>query len=78
MHFFSPFQVMSASVANALQLYGGADATETARFVRMVDRFFDIMNVRSLAEAHRVRKPDLLPFTSPQDVRFEVPSRSIF
>ena len=46
--------------------------TETIRFIRKFDTFFDIMNVRSLDESILKRKPDLRPFRSISDNRFKV------
>ena len=34
-------QVLSESVSKALQLTGGDEAVETARFVSMMDKLFD-------------------------------------
>ena len=38
-------QVLSESVSKALKLTGGKEASETAKFVDMMDKFFDTMNV---------------------------------
>lgn len=65
-------QVLSASVAHAMELMGAPDMIETIRFVRMFDRFFDCLNVSSLSEGRRARKPDLNPYRSPNDIRFTV------
>ena len=35
---------------------------ETERFVRTFDKFFDLMNVRSLDEGIHKRKPNLRPY----------------
>ncbi|KAK6174161.1 hypothetical protein SNE40_017489 [Patella caerulea] len=64
-------QVMSMSVSKIMQEYGGDEASETAKFVSMIDRFFACMNVRSLSESLRKRKPDLMPYTSLEDPRFK-------
>ena len=55
-----------------MQAYGGEDCQETARFIGLMDRFFDCLNSRSLEEAERKRKPDLAPYRSEMDERFEV------
>ena len=65
-------QVLSNSVADALAHYGEADTHETERFVRFMDRFFDMLNTRSLEEGGNKRKPDLNPYRSPDDPRFKV------
>lgn len=62
-------QVLSKSVADAFSLDGDS---ETERFVRMMDKFFDCMNVRNFQEATRKRKPDLRPYRSPDDSRLSV------
>ncbi len=49
-----------------------ADTSETEKFCLMFDRFFDMMNTRSVQEARRERMPDLLPYYSPSDKRLKV------
>ena len=46
--------------------------SETMRFVRMFDRWFDCMNVSSLSEGKRELKKDLYPYRTPKDTRFDV------
>ena len=46
--------------------------TETARFCRMFDKFFDCLNTRRAGEGKEKRKPDLEPYWSDKDVRFTV------
>lgn len=65
-------QVLSESVALALHLTGGESAHETAKFIRMVDRFFDCLNVTSYDEGKRKRKIFLQPYRSENDFRFKV------
>ena len=36
-------------------LYGGDDATETAKFVDLFDKFFDSLNVKNDAKHKRIR-----------------------
>ena len=38
-------QVLNESVSKALVLTGGQEAQETAKFVALMDKFFDILNV---------------------------------
>ncbi|KAI8771576.1 Transposable element P transposase [Biomphalaria glabrata] len=64
-------QVLSKTVGSVMQAYGSKDSQETAKFILLMDRFFDCMNTRSLSEAHSVNKPDLLPYTNCDDPRFE-------
>jgi len=49
-------------VAEALAYENNPDTKETERFVRTFDKFFDLMNVRSLKEGVHKRKPNLLPY----------------
>ncbi len=66
---FISLQVLSASVANALEYHGDSDSTETAKFVCLFDRFFDCFNARSIDECIKKRKPDLGPYRDPSDSR---------
>ena len=66
--------VLSNSVAEALALDGDPSTTETQRFVRMFNRFFDLLNVRSLSESIRHRRSDTWPYRDPNDERLKVHS----
>ena len=55
-------QVLSASVAAVLKSFGPPETTATAKLCRMVDSFFDCLNVQSITEHERKRKPFLAPF----------------
>ena len=62
MHNTHPFyilhvQVLSETVATSLEQFVGEQAQETARFVLMLDRFFDGLNVWSLSEFFKHLKP---------------------
>ena len=59
-------------MAAALEYYGDGAATETVRFLRTFDCFFDCLNTRHSKEGLRKRKPDLFPYVYPTDVRFKV------
>ena len=59
-------------MANALDYYGDPDTTETRKFVRNFDRFFDCLNVRCTQEGIQKRKPDLRPYRDPSDSRLTV------
>ena len=48
-------QVLSRSVAVALEESGEEDVSGTAQFCRMMNDFFDCTNVRSLTEHTRKR-----------------------
>lgn len=63
---------MSSTVAEALDREGDPQTSETRRFVRMFNKFFDLLNVRSLMEATRTRNPDKEPYKSPADSRLKV------
>ena len=54
--------MLSESVAKALPLVVGQRASETARFVLMFDRFFDMLNVSNFTNGTRSRKPFLHPY----------------
>lgn len=55
---------------HALQM--DLDTTETERFVRKFDRFFDMLNTRCLEEGTKKIKPDLDPYRSSADERLKV------
>ena len=63
-------QVMSETVANVMTSYGPDSASETIKFILMIDKFFDCCNSRSLTEADHKRKPFLAPYASINDQRF--------
>lgn len=63
-------QVLSESVFQALQTYGPPDAIGTATYCRMLDKFFDCMNVRNSVECVRKQKPFLKPYENLDDERF--------
>ena len=64
--------MLSESVANAFTYFGDPTTKETQRFVLYFDRFFDCLNVRSTNEWIRKRKPNLKPYSFPNDSRLEV------
>ena len=65
-------KVLSHTVGSILTAYGGPEVQETARFVLLMDRLFDCLNVRALEEGNHKLKPDLMPYTSVTDPRFQV------
>ena len=65
-------QVLSESVSKALRLTGGEEVYETARFVSMVDRFFDSLNVNTFTYGKFKRKAFQDPYRSEQDFRLKV------
>ena len=62
-------QVVSTTVAEALAYEKKPYTAETERFVRVFDKFFDLMNVRSLREGIHKRKPNLHPYRNDQQSR---------
>jgi len=59
-------------VANALEHTGGDKVKETVKFVRMIDKFFDCLNVNSFTHGKRKRKPFQDPYRSKDDFRIKV------
>ena len=64
-------QVLSNTMSTVLNLHGPPDASETAKFCKMLDAFFDCLNVRSYEEHVRKRKPFLRPYENQNDDRFD-------
>lgn len=64
-------------MATAFAYFGDPDTFETERFIRIFDKFFDCMNVRSFTECFEKRKPDRRPYRSVDDPRFDVSSYKI-
>ena len=59
-------------MGKALQLTGGPDVQETAKFVLLFDRFFDALNVGNFQSGIFHRKPFQLPYDSASDERLAV------
>ena len=53
---------MSVTVSKALKVTGGVEAAATAKFIEMVDKLFDCLNVSSLSKGKLKRKPFLQPY----------------
>ena len=64
-------QVLSGTVANALEFTYGDQMAPTVNFIRMMDRWFDMMNSRNLSEAHQKRNPDIAAFSREDDPRLD-------
>ncbi|CAC5356777.1 THAP9 [Mytilus coruscus] len=62
-------QILSGSVANALEHLYDDSVSETVLFIRNFNKFFDCLNVRNLLEGCNKRNPDLEPFTGVDDPR---------
>ena len=71
-------QVLSNSVAEAMKLDDDPATKETQRFVHMFNRFFDMLNVRSVRESVLHRKPDVQPYRNPDDERLKVTSTATY
>ena len=50
--------------------YGGLEKEETDKFILLMNRFIDCLNVRALQEGDHKRNPDLMPYRSVTDSRF--------
>ena len=59
-------------MSQALQCTGGEEAAETSRFVGLVDKFFDSVNVNSLSQGKLKRKVFQNPYRSSEDFRMKV------
>ena len=64
-------QVLSNSVAIALEESGKEDVQGTAQFCRMMNSFFDCTNVRSRMEHIHKKNEFIKPYTSVDDERFD-------
>ena len=66
------FYVLSETVANALEHTKGNEVEETVKFVRMVDKFFDCLNVNSFTQGKHKRKPFQDSYRYKDDFRIKV------
>ena len=64
--------MLSESVSKALMLVCGEEASETAHFVEMMDKFFDALNVKNYTIGCHSLKPFKLPYRSKSDMRLKV------
>jgi hypothetical protein len=64
-------QVLSRRMGLALRALKSDDLAETIIFVETFNKWFDLMNVRSLAEGYRTLNEDVKPFTSSDDCRLK-------
>lgn len=65
-------QILSATVANALEMEYGDKVTETVLFIRHMNRFFECLNVRYPDEAKKKRNPDVELYSSENDQRIYI------
>ena len=54
--------MLSTTVAEAFAYENSPHTKETERFVRIFDKFFDLMNTRNTKEFVLKRKPNLAPY----------------
>ena len=64
-------QVLSETVANSLEMLFDDSVSETVTFIRMMNKFFDCLNVRSPYEGRNKRNQNLDAYTRPDDDRLE-------
>ena len=64
--------MLSESVVGALQNGSTEDTVETIRFVEMMDRFFDCLNVNNFSTSKKKIKSFQSPYTSAKDFRLTV------
>ena len=62
--------MLSSSVSAVLEQFGDPGAAGTTKFCKIMDQFFDCMNVRNKEEHVTKGKPFLKPFDSADDERF--------
>ena len=55
-----------------MEYYDDIDTIKTRKFARTFDKFFDMLNTRSLEEGIYKRKLDLLPYMKIDDTHFKV------
>ena len=63
-------QVLSDTVAVCLDKFGPPEASATAKFFSMMDKFFDCLNVRNTTEDVFKRKPFLMSYSDIDDPSF--------
>ena len=64
--------MLSSTIADALTFEDHDNTIETRQFIRMMDMFFDCLNVRNTIDGKLKRKDFRKPYRSPQDERFKV------
>lgn len=64
-------QVMSDSVANAVQFLYGEEVKETITFIRHINKFFYCLNVRRVFEGRNKRNENVNVFSAVDDPRLE-------
>ena len=64
-------QVMSKTVADGLEITYGQTVAETVGFIRVINKFFDVLNVKDLTESQKKRNSDLAPYRDADDERLQ-------
>ena len=59
-------------MAYALEQTSGEEVSETVRFVRIMDRFFDCINMKNFNSGKRKQKPFQCPYTKGDNDRLKV------
>ena len=72
MSFILCVKVLSETVSTVLMQTGGREAVETSKFVSLMDKFFDILNVSNFTSGTRNRKRFQHPFRNLHDFRLSV------
>lgn len=65
-------QALSESVSKGIEFTGGEEASETARFVGMINKFFDALNVHNYTYGVRSRKRFQMPYTTSEDMQSKI------
>ena len=65
-----PLQVMNETVASVLQMVRPDETRETRLFIRMIDQFFNCLNVKSPRQGILQRKDYRLPYKTANDVGY--------
>ena len=74
---FTPYtfiKVLSEQVAKAMEFKDDDSLSETIRFVRMMDKLFDILNVNNFTKGKHQLKAFQDPYISNDDFRLSVSS----
>ena len=64
--------MLSDTVSNALHSTGGKEAAETSKFVALMDKFFDILNVSNFTNGTKSIKRFKHPYRHADDFRLAV------
>ena len=59
-------------MVNCLEMQGYASTEALQKFIGLMDKFFDCMNVQNTFSGKKSRKSALLPYESVHDWRFKV------